>query len=381
MSDRADNSVLNLAVGGIRALKAYEPGKPLAELEREYGITEAVKLASNENPLGMSALASQAIIESVQSASLYPDGNAYYLKQALSKHLSVDDVRIDIGQITVGNGSNELLEIIARSFVSQHEAVMYSQHAFAVYPLVTQAIGATHQMIAANHWGHDLDAMLDGITAQTKVIFIANPNNPTGTYLDSALLYAFIQKVRKDIIVVIDEAYHEYVSIDTYVSAMTWVAEFENLIVSRTFSKAYGLAGLRVGYCVSQNVVADVLNRVRQPFNVSVPAQAAAELALSDQGFIKRTVDLNAEGKSQLYSAFSDMGLNYIPSQGNFIAVDVQRNVNELNEALLKQGVIIRPIEAYQMPGYIRVSVGMESQNTQFLSALALVMSESECIV
>lgn len=381
MTTNKNRSIIALAVGGINALKPYEPGKPLAEMEREYGITNAVKLASNENPLGMSPLASKAIIDSTQNASLYPDGNAYYLKKALSKHLSAGEDCVSAEQITVGNGSNELLEIITRSFADQQSAVMYSQHAFAVYPLVTQAIGAAHQMIPAINWGHDLTAMLQGITKQTKVIFVANPNNPTGTYLDSDELHSFVQKVRKDIIVVIDEAYHEYVISDNHVSALSWISEHENLIVSRTFSKAYGLAGLRVGYCISQISVADVLNRTRQPFNVNVIAQSAAESALGDQSFIAKSVALNERGKVQLYAAFNRMGLTYIPSRGNFIALEVKRNVSELNEALLKQGVIIRPIEAYQMPGYIRVSIGTELQNKQFIQALETVLSESKSLV
>ena len=361
---------------GVQGIKPYEPGKPLAELEREYGITGAVKLASNENPLGMSPKAKTVIIEVAGDASVYPDGNAFYLKQALAKHLSeANDESISAAQITVGNGSNELLEIIARCFVNQDGAIMYSQHAFAVYPLVTQAIGAAHQMIPALNWGHNLDAMRDGVTDKTKLIFIANPNNPTGTYLGSTDLLSFIKSVPKHIIVVIDEAYHEYITLDNHVSAMSWVSDYENLIVTRTFSKAYGLAGLRIGYCASHLTVANLLNRVRQPFNVNVIALAAAEAALDDQSFISDSVTINNKGKKQLYQAFDSLGLSYILSQGNFIALDLKRDATEINELLLKNGIIVRPIAAYQMPTYIRVSVGTELQNSTFIGVLQKVLS------
>ncbi len=382
MTTLSDEAIFALAAGGVQALKPYEPGKPLAELEREYGISDAVKLASNENPLGMSQKAAKAIVDAAQYAPLYPDGNAYYLKQALVQHLSsVENAKVKASQLIVGNGSNELLEIIARSFAGQQDAIMYSQHAFAVYPLVTQAIGATHQMIPAIHWGHDLNAMQQGITDKTKVIFIANPNNPTGTYLAADTLLSFLKAVPKDIIVVVDEAYHEYINPERRVSALTYINDFENLIVTRTFSKAYGLAGLRIGYCISQGAVANILNRVRQPFNVNVLAQSAAEAALSDQAFIHDSVVMNNAGKKQLYQAFDVMGLNYILSEGNFIAVEVKSSMIEVNERLLKKGVIIRPIEAYQMVGYLRVSIGTKVQNEQFIQALTSILSECESIV
>lgn len=369
-----NTDLFSLAVEGVQALKPYEPGKPLAELEREYGISDAVKLASNENPLGMSEKAKEAIVAAVTDAALYPDGNAFYLKQALLRHLP----NIKLSQITVGNGSNDLLEIIARCFVNQFDAIMYSQHAFAVYPIVTQAIGATHQMVTAIQWGHNLTAMQDAITDKTKLIFIANPNNPTGTFLDSQELKSFVKSVPKRIVVIVDEAYHEYVTQDHYESAVNWINEFENLIVTRTFSKAYGLAGLRVGYCVSNEAIANILNRVRQPFNVNSIALAAAEASLDDAIFLADSVVINNQGKKQLYKAFKEMDLSYIPSEGNFIAVDVSQVKNQdINEALLRKGVIIRPIAAYQMPGYIRVSIGSEKDNSRFIKALTDVLKEN----
>jgi len=372
MNFSSDETLFSLAVEGVQALKPYEPGKPLEELEREYGISEAVKLASNENPLGMSNKAKEAVITASNEISLYPDGNAFYLKQALSEQLQ----NISESQITVGNGSNDILEIIARCFASQDSAIMYSQHAFAVYPIVTQAIGATHQMVAAKDWGHDLSAMRHAISDKTKVIFIANPNNPTGTYLDSNELLAFIKSVPENIIVVVDEAYHEYVTQMSYESAVNWVNDFNNLIVTRTFSKAYGLAGLRVGYCVSHTAITNILNRVRQPFNVNSLALAAAQAALNDQAFIADAVAINNQGKEQLYNAFDRMNLSYILSEGNFISLDVKQDVNAVNEALLKKGVIIRPVAAYQMPTYIRVSIGTKIENERFIEALTEVLNE-----
>ena len=372
MNFSSDETLFSLAVEGVQALKPYEPGKPLEELEREYGISEAVKLASNENPIGMSVKAKEAIITASNEISLYPDGNAFYLKKTLSEQL----LNINKSQITVGNGSNDILEIIARCFASQDSAIMYSQHAFAVYPIVTQAIGATHQMVAAKDWGHDLSAMRHAISDKTKVIFIANPNNPTGTYLDSNELLAFIKSVPENIIVVVDEAYHEYVTQMSYESAVNWVNDFNNLIVTRTFSKAYGLAGLRVGYCVSHTAITNILNRVRQPFNVNSLALAAAQAALNDQSFIADAVAINNQGKEQLYNAFDRMNLSYIPSEGNFISLDVKQDVNAVNEALLKKGVIIRPVAAYQMPTYIRVSIGTQIENERFIEALTEVLNE-----
>jgi len=367
----------SLAVPGVQALKPYEPGKPLEELEREFGITEAVKLASNENPLGMSPYATQAIEAGLTNASLYPDGNAFYLKQALASFLSNDSLKVSEDQITVGNGSNDVLEIIARCFVTAHDAIMYSQHAFAVYPIVTQAIGATHQKVPALDWGHDLDAMAEAINNDTKLIFIANPNNPTGTFLKSSGLKSFLKNLPENILVVVDEAYHEYVNREDYESALNWMDQFPNLIICRTFSKSYGLAGLRVGYCVSHPEITNILNRVRQPFNVNNLALIAAQAALSDQSFIHDSVALNQVGKQKLYNAFDEMGLDYIISEGNFVALDVKQDVETVNLALLKKGVIIRPIAAYEMPTFIRVSVGNEAEINRFISALSEVLEES----
>ncbi|WP_353570195.1 histidinol-phosphate transaminase [Candidatus Albibeggiatoa sp. nov. BB20] len=353
-----------LAQQGVQGLKPYQPGKPIEELEREYGIKNAVKLASNENPLGISTHVKQAIQGSLPELGRYPDGNGFILKQALAaKH------QVDMDCITLGNGSNDVLELIARVFLTPDLAAMYSQHAFAVYPLVTQAIGAKHNAVPAKNWGHDLAAMQAALTPETRVIFIANPNNPTGTWVKQAELKAFLHAVPEDKIVVVDEAYIEYVAEPDYPDASQWLSEFPNLIVTRTFSKAYGLASLRVGYALSHPDVTNLLNRVRQPFNVNQFALVAATAALQDKQYIQDSIKLNQAGMHQLTEAFDAMGLSYIPSVGNFIAVDVG-NGDEIYHALLHKGVIVRPVTAYQMPQYIRVGIGTEAENTRFIQAI-----------
>ncbi|HED18935.1 MAG TPA: histidinol-phosphate transaminase, partial [Gammaproteobacteria bacterium] len=293
--------IVKLATSGVQALRPYAPGKPLTELEREYGIVDAVKLASNENPLGPSPQVLQALRSGFDDLARYPDGNGFTLKAALAgKHTVAADC------ITLGNGSNDVLELVARAFLSPGSSAVFSAHAFAVYPLVTQAIGAQANVAAAHdgstgpRYGHNLDAMLKAIDADTRVVFIANPNNPTGTWLDSAALRAFVDAVPQNIIVVIDEAYFEYVSEPDYPDTMAWLPDFPNLLVTRTFSKAYGLASLRVGYGVSRSGLADVLNRVRQPFNVNSLAQAGAVAALEDEDHLHKSVRANQAGMQQL---------------------------------------------------------------------------------
>jgi len=358
-----------LAQKGVRGLKPYQPGKPIEELEREYGIQNAVKLASNENPLGISSHVKQAIEQTLPDLARYPDGNGFILKQVLA-----DKHQVDMNCITLGNGSNNVLELIARVFLTPKHASMYSQHAFAVYPLVTQAIGAKHNVVAAKNWGHDLTAMQAALTPETKLIFIANPNNPTGTWLKKDELKAFLQAVSSDKIVVVDEAYIEYVAEADYPDASQWLNEFPNLIVIRAFSLAYGLASLRVGYALSHPDVTNLLNRVRQPFNVNQFALAAAHAALQDTQYIEDSVKLNQAGMAQLTQAFNALDLEYIPSVGNFIAVDVEKG-DEVYEALLRKGVIVRPVTAYQMPQFIRVSIGTEAENAQFISVLKSCLS------
>jgi histidinol-phosphate aminotransferase len=358
-----------LALAGVRGLRPYEPGKPLEELEREYGIHGAVKLASNENPLGPSPVALAAIETRLTELARYPDGNGFALKKALSEKFGLEP-----GQITLGNGSNDVLEFIARAFVAPGNEVLFSQHSFAVYPIVTQAVGATAVVAPASNWGCDLEAMASLVSDQTRVVFIANPNNPTGTWLASDTLKSFIAALPPHVLCVIDEAYFEYVDEAGYPNAMQWLPEFENLIVTRTFSKIYGLAGLRIGYGVSSPAIADMLNRVRQPFNTNSLALAAAEAALADDTHLAASRELNAAGMKQLIAAFKQLGLAYIPSVGNFIAVDVGRNGAEVYEQLLREGVIVRPVASYEMPNHLRITIGTEVENKKFIEALTTVL-------
>jgi histidinol-phosphate aminotransferase len=356
-----------LATPGVQGLHPYQPGKPIEELEREYGIKNAIKLASNENPQGPSPRVLEAVQASLKNIARYPDGNGFALKKALAQKHGVD-----MDMITLGNGSNEVLELIARAFVNQAHSVIFSEHAFIVYPIVTQAIGATPIVTSAKNWGHDLSAMQAAICDDTRLIFIANPNNPTGTWVDKISLKAFLETVPEHVIVVVDEAYFEYASENpNYPNSLEWTTEHPNLIVTRTFSKAYGLAGLRVGYSISHPEVANLLNRVRQPFNVNSTALAAATAALDDSEYLKKSVALNRAGMQQMRQAFEQMALSYIPSLGNFLAVDVEDGA-KIYELLLHQGMITRPIGG-GMPRHLRVSIGLPSENEAFLVALKKV--------
>jgi len=365
-----------LAVPGVHVLQPYQPGKPIEELQRELGLAEIVKLASNENPLGPSPLVLTALHKLDPELARYPDGNGYVLKAALSKKLNVD-----ISQITLGNGSNDVLEIIARTFVQPSQQVIYSRYAFAVYPIVTQAIGAKHGVVDAIDWGHDLAGMLTRIDKNTRLIFIANPNNPTGTWLTREQLIEFLDQVPANVIVVLDEAYYEYahhpaMKISDFPDGMTLLPDYPNLIVTRTFSKAYGLAGLRVGYAVASPVITNLLNRVRQPFNVNSYALHAAAAALDDQTHLQKSVQNNVDGMAQLIDAFEGLGLDFIPSAGNFISVDMAREAGPLYRSLLQRGVIVRPVANYAMPTHLRISIGTKQENTVFIHALEQVLSQ-----
>jgi histidinol-phosphate aminotransferase len=366
-------SINDLALPGVQKLRPYEPGKPVEELERELGISGIIKLASNENPLGPSTQVVAALNAQISELARYPDGNAFQLKQALATiH------HVDASQITIGNGSNDILELIARAFVSTDNEVLFSEHAFAVYPIVTQAVGAAAVVVSAKDWGHDLEAMAGAVTERTKVIFVANPNNPTGTCLAGDELKSFIESVPENVLVVIDEAYFEYAQdlFDGYVSASDWLQEFPNLIVTRTFSKAYGLAGLRIGYGVSSVEVSDFLNRVRQPFNVNSMAMAGALAALEDKGHLANSLRINRDGLAQYEQAFNSMGLEWIPTAGNFISVDLNRDGREVFNQLLRQGVIARPVDNYDMPSFLRITIGTQDENTRCIEALKKVLAK-----
>jgi len=355
-----------LAPAYVRAIAPYQPGKPISELAREFGLAESsiVKLASNENPLGISPLAQQAIQAALPELALYPDGNGFVLKDAICQRYGVE-----LSQIVLGNGSNDVLELAARAFLQPGVEAVYSQHAFAVYPLVTLAVGATGISVKADNFAHDLAAMRAAITPNTRLLFIANPNNPTGTLLGKAELLAFLRDVPKHVLVVLDEAYDEYLPDALKAESISWLAEFDNLIVTRTFSKAYGLAGLRVGFALAHPKVADLMNRVRQPFNVNSLALVAAAAALQDDDFVRRTRELNDAGMAQVTAGAKRLGLDYIPSFGNFVSVRIPDAAN-VYRRLLGNGVIVRPVAAYEMPDYLRVSIGLESENARFLQVL-----------
>lgn len=370
------SDLLKYAKPGVLGLHPYQPGKPIEELEREYGVSNIIKLASNENPLGSSAKALAAMRGELDEVWLYPDGNGFELKQKLAaKH------GVAMDRITLGNGSSDVLEFAVRVFVGSGDEVLFSEHSFALYPILTQAVGGTGVVAPASDWGHDLNAMRERISERTRLIFVANPNNPTGTWLGAAELESFIREVPEDILVVVDEAYFDYAiepatGAEDYPDCSAWVERYPNLMVARTFSKSYGLAGLRVGYAVSHPQVADLMNRVRPPFNVNSVALAAAAAALDDAEHLTRSVALNAAGLKQLTAAFDLMGLAYIPSVGNFISVDLQRPGAPVYEALLHEGVIVRPVANYGMPNHLRVTVGTEEENKRFLAALKKVLAK-----
>lgn len=358
----------------VRAIAPYVAGKPISEVAREFGLDEAriVKLASNENPLGMPESAQRAILQAVGQApgelGRYPDSNAFDLKAALAARYDVPPE-----WITLGNGSNDILEMAAHAFVERDQSIVYSQYSFAVYALATQGLGARHLVTPAVKYGHDLDGMLAAVAGDTRLIFVANPNNPTGTFIDGAALEAFIAKVPQHVAVVLDEAYTEYLAADKRYDSIAWVRRYPNLLVSRTFSKAYGLASLRVGFAIAQPELTDLLNRLRQPFNVNTLAQAAAIAALGDTAFLEKSAALNAEGYRTLTAAFERMGLEYVPSDGNFVLVRMgadDQAGERVNLALLKQGVIVRPVGGYGLPQWLRVTIGLPEENAAFLAAL-----------
>lgn len=363
------NDFLSLATEGVQRLVPYVPGKPVEELQRELGLDEVIKLASNENPLGTGEKVKAAIADAIPELTRYPDGSGYRLKTALSVRLGVQPQ-----QITLGNGSSEILELVMRTFVLPEHEVVFSQHAFALYPILTQALGAKAVEVPARNYGHDLSAMQAAITERTRVVFIANPNNPTGTLLAETELREFIDQLPSTVLCVLDEAYYEFVNPEFRTESLQWAHHYPNLIIARTFSKAYGLAGFRIGYGIASIDVADLLNRVRQPFNCNMLALAAAEAALEDESYLRQTLDLNYAGMQQLTSAFQAMGLSWIPSSGNFVAVELKQDALPVYQALLHEGVIVRPVANYQMPYHLRVSIGTEYENQRFIEALSKVL-------
>ena len=359
------HSIRGLATPGVRALQPYQPGKPLSELEREYGIRDAIKLASNENPLGPSPLGLAAARAALTEVELYPDSHGFELKRALSARLGVG-----ADQLVLGNGSNEILQLMARTFLNPGDEVVVAQYAFAIF--TTEAVGAGGHVVTvpARDWGADLPAMREAVTDRTRLVFIANPNNPTGTWHKADELHAFLSSLPSHVLVVLDEAYCEYVDHPQYPDGIAWLAEFPNLLVSRTFSKIYGLAGLRLGYGVASVEMADLLNRLREPFTVNNLALAAGAAALDDAEHVRRSRELNIAGLTSLADACQRLGLDFIPSVGNFISVDVGRPAGPVFEALLREGIIVRPLAPYGMPRHLRITIGTPAQMERLLAAL-----------
>jgi histidinol-phosphate aminotransferase len=365
-----------LAPSYIRSIAPYQPGKPISELARELGLKEAgiIKLASNENPRGIGPRTRAAIEAALADVARYPDGNGYELKLALSKRYGVD-----MGAIVLGNGSNDVLELAALAFLGPGRAAVYSQHAFAVYPLATQARGARSIVVPAKNYGHDLDAMAKAIDDETYIAWLANPNNPTGTFARAEEVEAFLRRVPERVLVVLDEAYNEYLAADLRADSVKWLKRHPNLIITRTFSKAYGLAGLRVGYALAHPTVADVMNRVRQPFNVNNIALAAAAAALDDMEFVARSYAENLQGLRQLEEGARALGLEFIPSHGNFITLRVAqggKSAAEIYKRLLRRSVIVRPVAGYGLPEHLRVTIGTAAENDKFLAALGPSLRE-----
>ena len=356
---------------GIDGLSPYEPGKPIEDLERELGIKNAVKLASNENPVGPSPKIIDSIEKIVKETHRYPDGNATRLKAKISRKFNILE-----NQVTVGNGSNDIIEFVARSFLGPNDSAVYSEHAFAVYPLVVRAVGAMGIEVPAKNFSHDLEAMLDSIEENTKLIFIANPNNPTGSFIEQSELLNFLEKVPEELIVLLDQAYFEYSSFETTDLEFDVLERFPNLVISRSFSKAYGLAGFRVGYSVSSIEIADYLNRVRQPFNANSLALYAAEIALDDDQFIKKCLELNFEQKQILFNGLQASGFECLPSRANFISFDCGEDSNDAFNKLLLEGVIVRSLRVYKMPNFLRVSVGLPEENLTFLEKIKSTLSK-----
>ncbi len=369
MTDNPLSFPYTRAVPGVSSLTPYQPGKPIEEVERELGIPNATKLASNENPLGPSPLVLAAMRECLDSIALYPDANGFRLKKALGEHLKVSPETL-----ILGNGSNDVLDLIARVFVGPGDEVVFSQYAFLVYSLVAHAVGGNIKITPAAEWGHDLALMADTVSERTKVVFIANPNNPTGTYNTASELEVFLASVPSEVIVVLDEAYFEYVQKSDYPDGLEFLDRYRNLIVVRTFSKAYGLAGLRIGYGIASEQITDLMNRVRQPFNVSQVAQIGGIAALEDPEHVRRSRELNHQQMQRLCAACDQLELPYIPSVANFLTIDFGRRAAEIQKSLLKRGIIVRPVDNYEMPHHLRVTIGRSQEIDQLIDAVKVLL-------
>lgn len=363
-----------LAHPGIMKLHPYEAGKTIESLRRELGLSEIIKLASNENPLGASPLAIEAAKKALASLSLYPESHDFDLREALSEFHQIDPLRI-----LMGNGSDALLSLIVQAFVSPHQEVIISEHGFATFSIVTYAHQAEPVIIPAKEWGHDLIAMADAVTEKTRLIFLANPNNPTATWFTERELIGLLKKVPPQVLVVVDEAYVEFAQHPSYPDTLQLQKTYDNLIMTRTFSKAYGLAGLRLGYMVSTKECVNLLQRIRLPFTINRVVEAAAIAALKDQEHIDKTVANNQKGHAQLQVAFRQMGLDALPSVCNFITVNMMQNALPIYHELLKRGIIVRPLLAYNLPQHFRITIGTEEENARLIDALEKILKK-ECV-
>lgn len=349
-------------------LVAYEPGKPIEETARELGLepSQIVKVASNENPLGPSPAAIEAIREAAQQAHIYPDGGGYKLRTAIA-----DQLNLSMENVILGNGSNEIIELLCHTFLNQNTELIAAEHAFVVYKLMATLFGARYVEVADPDFVHDLDGMADAITDQTRLVFIANPNNPTGTMVDQAAIDRFMKRLPEHVIAVFDEAYYEFP--DNPPDVLQYVREGRNLCVLRTFSKIHGLAGLRIGYGIAPQHLASLLQKPRQPFNTNAMAQAAALAAIHDEDHIQQTRKVNREGLQYLSRAMTERGIEFVPSHANFLLLKCG-NGDAVFQAMLKQGVIVRAMSGYKLPAWIRVSVGTPNENRRMLEVFDSVM-------
>ncbi|NLW44908.1 MAG: histidinol-phosphate transaminase [Syntrophomonadaceae bacterium] len=353
----------------VFSLKPYVPGKPVEEVERELGITGVIKLASNENPLGPSPLAVARVQEALKQLNIYPDGACYYLRRALAEHYGYSE-----DSFLIGNGSDELLRLITETFVGPGDEVIYGVPSFSEYGFMALIMGGVCVEVPLKDMRFDLPAILDKVTDRTKLVYICNPNNPTGTITGRAETDQFMKSLRDDVLVVFDEAYYEYVTDKDYVSGVEYLSQGRNVIVLRTFSKIYGLAGLRVGYGITTPEIAGLVNRVREPFNVNLLAQTAAIGALADKEHLEKSREVNIQGRDYLYREFSRMGLEYVPTEANFIFVDIKKDCRQVFQALLREGVIVRTGDIFGYPTYLRVTIGKPEENRRFIAALEKVL-------
>lgn len=357
----------------ILKITPYQPGKPVEELQRELGITDCIKLASNENPLGPSPKAVEAMQKAIHSVNFYPDGGCYYLKEALAKKHHVSP-----SQIFIGNGSDEVIELLMRTILTPDDEVVISQYSFIVYKLTALGIGLHAKYIPPREdYSHDLDAMADAITDKTKMIFVDNPTNPMGTMVTKEEFDTFMQRVPERVLVVSDEAYYEYIEDENYPDSMQYLNAGRRIVIFRTFSKIYGLSGLRVGYGLMPAEIVDAENRIRPPFNVNSVSQAAALAALDDTEHVEKSRKSNEAGKTYLYKAFGEMGVSYCPTYGNFVTIDLKKDAAPINESLLHQGVIVRPIKGYGLPNHLRISIGTQDQNERLIKALQKALDDN----